>query len=195
MDTAGEEEKKDRPDADEAQRLRQGIWAAVALMAAAIAYIFPCYIAFFLIFVFLFALRSYEIPAKGVRWTLIVAAVLFVNRAAGALFMLWDIQTDAQHYSESPRFIMRYFPISLGALAEVEFAEHAAHFRFVKVAGSRSLAIDPFTAQPLKQKNGVAYSVGPDLRDQTLSAVYDPTNGTFSEWDVPLGARVHPPGS
>ncbi len=195
VNSAGEKEKRDRPDKDESQRLRQGAWAAAALAATVIAYILPCYIAFFLVFVFLSALRAYAIPVKGVRWTLIIAGVLMLNRAAGAVFMMWDSRTDAQHYSESPRFIIRYFPISLGALADGEFAENAARFRFVKVAGSRSLTDDPFTAQPLKRKNGFAYSVGPDLKDQGLSAIYDPTNGTFSEGDIPLGAWVRPRGS
>ena len=43
---------------------------------------------------------------------------------------------------------------------------------------------DYFSSGTLREKNRSIYSIGPDRKDDLITIIYDPTNGTFSRGDI-----------
>lgn len=92
---------------------------------------------------------------------------------------------------QSPGHIVRKNPVVLlFGVSDIHYIEHVVRRKFLSVAHGEETAIDPFSGRPLLEIDGIKYSVGPDWKDDQLTITYDPTNGTFSEGDIRLGAWI-----
>lgn len=123
-------------------------------------------------------------------WTTYIVFGFVILKLLGVFSMIYAVDHTPPRLTSPSNYFVKFFPLSIGGIWDIERAEHSVRRRFLSVARRSPTAVrtvDPFSGTPLREAKGHLYSVGPDQVDQGMALIYDPTNGTFSEGDIPIG--------
>ncbi len=124
----------------------------------------------------------------------LAAAGIIIRSAAGLVLVL----SFHYNYPSTKRFLGIPFLgsqiLSFVFMPETSNLERSVYVRAFAIRGGPEE--DLFSHGALREHDdGRTYSIGPDLVDQELSIIYDPTNGTISPGDIPVDSAQYHPGA
>ncbi len=127
-----------------------------------------------------------------------ILLILLVWKIAAILALVYECKSVPMRSKSYTELFWKYFPFSCLFFGDVgQWENEIATRRSLVVSnkGSEEFRgsggavgkVDPFSGLGYLRHASVEYSVGPDQQDQQMKVIYDPSNGTVSAGDIPVG--------